>query len=205
MRDRFWAVLAVSVAVLSVEAVIGALALLVQEQTYENPGLPYNPLALLLLIVLAPLLAVAGAALGALLSVGLVMPVLVTAAWLGRRLAGREAWWWVPATAATVFCSCVTSASPTRRGCPWAWTPTALSHPTSALPTAVYVKSGGTAMCCGASWRTGGRMPAPAWSRCSEYGGGARHGVRSVSHLFEPFRRTCVSGYGSRPRQRRSP
>ncbi|MYV51343.1 hypothetical protein [Streptomyces sp. SID3212] len=102
MRDRFGAVLTASVSVLIVEAVIGALALAVREQTYENPGLPYNPMAVLLLIVVAPLLAVAGAVVGALLSVGLVMPVLVTAAWLGRRLAGREAWWWVPATAATV-------------------------------------------------------------------------------------------------------
>ncbi|MET9483539.1 hypothetical protein [Streptomyces sp. NPDC006638] len=95
--------LTASVSVLTVEAVIGALAIAVREQTYENPGLPYNPMAVLLLIVAAPLLAVAGAVLGALLSVGLVMPLLVTAAWLGRRLAGREAWWWVPATAATVL------------------------------------------------------------------------------------------------------
>jgi hypothetical protein len=35
-----------------------------------------------------------------LLSVGVVMPLLVGAGWLGRRLSGREAWWWVPALAA---------------------------------------------------------------------------------------------------------
>lgn len=45
-------------------------------------------------------MAAAGAVLGALLSVGVVMPLLVVAGWLGRRLSGREAWWWVPALAA---------------------------------------------------------------------------------------------------------
>ncbi|MFJ2645869.1 hypothetical protein ACIO1C_03920 [Streptomyces sp. NPDC087420] len=93
--------LTASVSVLCVEAVLGAIALFVQEQTYENAGLPHHPMAVLLLIVAAPFLAVAGAVLGALLSVGLVMPVLVVAAWLGRRLSG-EAWRWVPATAAAV-------------------------------------------------------------------------------------------------------
>ncbi|MGW0314109.1 hypothetical protein [Streptomyces flavidovirens] len=52
------------------------------------------------LIVTAPFVAAAGAALGALLSVGVVMPLLAAAGWLGRRLSGHEAWWWVPALVA---------------------------------------------------------------------------------------------------------
>ncbi|MBV7669305.1 hypothetical protein STHAL_07370 [Streptomyces halstedii] len=99
VRDRFGAVLTASMSMLSVEVVIGAIALIVWEQTQESPGLPYNALGLLFLIFMAPFMAAAGAALGALLSVGVVMPLLVVAGWLGRRLSGREAWWWVPVLA----------------------------------------------------------------------------------------------------------
>ncbi|MFF3317435.1 hypothetical protein ACFYV5_18285 [Streptomyces sp. NPDC003035] len=38
--------------------------------------------------------------LGALLSVVVVMPLLVTAGWLGREVSGREVWWWIPVPAA---------------------------------------------------------------------------------------------------------
>lgn len=100
VRDRFGAVLTASMSVLSVEAVIGAIALVVWEQTQESPGLSYHPLGLALLILMAPFVAAAGAALAALLSVGVVVPLLVVAGRLGRRLPGREAWWWVPALAA---------------------------------------------------------------------------------------------------------
>ncbi|TXS70358.1 hypothetical protein EAO76_22660 [Streptomyces sp. sk2.1] len=100
VRDRFGAVLTASMSVLFVEAVIGTIALIVWEQTRESPGLPYNALGIIFLIVLAPFIAAAGAALGALLSVGVVMPLLVVAGWLGRRFPGREAWWWVPVLAA---------------------------------------------------------------------------------------------------------
>ncbi|MFE7614661.1 hypothetical protein [Streptomyces sp. NPDC057496] len=100
MRDRFGAVLTASMSVLFVEAVIGTIALIVWEQTRESPGLPYNALGIIFLIVLAPFIAVAGAALGALLSVCVVMPLLVVAGWLGRRFSEREAWWWVPVLAA---------------------------------------------------------------------------------------------------------
>ncbi|MER5618278.1 hypothetical protein [Streptomyces sp. NPDC002215] len=50
--------------------------------------------------MMAPFVMAAGAAFAALLSVGVVMPLLVVAGWLGCRLSGREAWWWVPALAA---------------------------------------------------------------------------------------------------------
>ncbi|MFC9249027.1 hypothetical protein ACFT7S_34860 [Streptomyces sp. NPDC057136] len=100
MRERFGVVLTASMSVLFVEAVIGAIALYVWGETKESPGLPYNSLGVFILIVVAPFVAAAGAILGALLSVGVVMPLLVVAGWLGRRLSGREVWWWVPALAA---------------------------------------------------------------------------------------------------------
>jgi hypothetical protein len=62
VRDRFGAVLTASVSVLSVEAAIGAIAFVVWGQTQERPGLPYNPMGVLFLIVMAPFVAAAGAA-----------------------------------------------------------------------------------------------------------------------------------------------
>ncbi|MEI5011616.1 hypothetical protein RB196_34030 [Streptomyces sp. PmtA] len=100
MRDRFGAVLTASVSVMAVEAVIGAIALMVWGQIQESPGLPYSPLGVLVLLVMAPFMAAAGAVLGALLSIGAVMPLLAVAGRLGRRLSGHQAWWWVPAVAA---------------------------------------------------------------------------------------------------------
>ncbi|MFF3788283.1 hypothetical protein [Streptomyces sp. NPDC001933] len=99
VRDRFGAVLTASMSMLFVGAVIGAIALIVWGQTQESPGLPYNAMGIIFLIVMAPFVLAAGAAFAALLSVGVVMPLLVVAGWLGRRLSGREAWWWVPALA----------------------------------------------------------------------------------------------------------
>lgn len=100
VRDRFGAVLMTSTSVLFVEAVIGAIALFVRDVAAESPSSPYNDLGIFFLIVLAPFLAAAGAVVGYLLSVAVVMPVLVLAGWCGRRYSGREAWWWVPAAAA---------------------------------------------------------------------------------------------------------
>ncbi|WP_073500136.1 hypothetical protein [Streptomyces phaeoluteigriseus] len=101
VRDRFGAVLTASMSVLSVETVIGAIALFVWGQSQESAGLAYNPLGIILLILMAPFLVAAGAVLAALLSICVVMPLLVTAGWCGRRFCGRETWWWVPALAAT--------------------------------------------------------------------------------------------------------
>jgi hypothetical protein len=100
VQDRFGAVLTASMSVLFVEAVIGAIALFVWGQTQESPGLPYTGMGMFFLIVGAPFVAAAGAFLGALLSVGVVMPLLAVAGWLGRRLSGCEAWWGVPALTA---------------------------------------------------------------------------------------------------------
>ncbi|MER5278237.1 hypothetical protein ABT025_21130 [Streptomyces sp. NPDC002809] len=102
VRDKFGAVLVTSMSVLFVEAVIGAIAFFVWGQTEESPGGPYSVLGVFLLIVLVPFAAAAGAVLGYLLSLGVVMPLLVVAGWTGRRFSGREAWWWVPALAAGV-------------------------------------------------------------------------------------------------------
>ncbi|MEU9337905.1 hypothetical protein AB0D49_32880 [Streptomyces sp. NPDC048290] len=99
--DRFGAVLVASMSVLCVEVVIGAIALVVWGQTQESPGLAYNTMGILVLVVMTPFVAAAGAVLAALLSVGVVMPLLVVAGWLGRRFSGREVWWWAPALAAS--------------------------------------------------------------------------------------------------------
>lgn len=66
----------------------------------ESPGLSYNALGVLFLIVFAPFVAAVGAALGALVSLCGVIPLLVTAGSLGRARSGREAWGWVPVVAA---------------------------------------------------------------------------------------------------------
>ncbi|MEU2134055.1 hypothetical protein [Streptomyces sp. NPDC018352] len=96
MRDRFGAVLTASMSMLFVEAVIGTIALFVWGLTRESPDHPYNAMGIFVLIVWAPLVAAAGVVPCALLTVGVVMPLLVMAGWLGRRLSGREAWWWGP-------------------------------------------------------------------------------------------------------------
>ncbi|MFJ3883209.1 hypothetical protein ACIPW5_37915 [Streptomyces sp. NPDC090077] len=100
MKDRFGAVLTASVAVLLVEAVIGTIALFVRGQTQESPDPPYSSMGVVFLIAAVPFVAAAGAFLGAPLSVGVVMPLLAVAGWLGRRPSGHERWWWVPALAA---------------------------------------------------------------------------------------------------------
>ncbi|MEL5955158.1 hypothetical protein AADR41_10310 [Streptomyces sp. CLV115] len=97
MRDRFGAVLATSMSMLLVEAAIGTVVLVVWELIHASPDHPYNAAGALVLIVVTPLWAAAPCAL---LTVGVVMPLLVVAGRLGRRVSGREAWWWVPALAA---------------------------------------------------------------------------------------------------------
>ncbi|MGW7307475.1 hypothetical protein ACWGI1_18095 [Streptomyces sp. NPDC054835] len=103
MRDRFGAVLTASLSVLFFEAAIGLIAGYVWGQTQEAPSLPYNAMGLLVMLIAAPFVAAAGAALGALVTVCVIMPLLAAAGWLGRTVSGREAWWWIPAaTAAAV-------------------------------------------------------------------------------------------------------
>ncbi|MEU9591658.1 hypothetical protein AB0D84_18355 [Streptomyces sp. NPDC048193] len=100
VRDRFGAVLTASMSMLSVEAVLGGIALFVWGQTKESPGLPPSAPGVILLILVAPVMAVIGAVVAALLSIGVVMPLVSVAGWFGRRFSGREAWWWLPVLAA---------------------------------------------------------------------------------------------------------
>ncbi|MFJ9827148.1 hypothetical protein ACIRSU_22720 [Streptomyces sp. NPDC101160] len=95
--DRLGAILIVSMTVLGVEVVIGALAVWVW-----LPSLTWTPGTIFALLLLVPVSAVAGTAVGALLSVAVVAPLLALARWAGRRFAGREAWYWVPAVTAAV-------------------------------------------------------------------------------------------------------
>lgn len=102
VQGRFGAVLTASMSVLLVEAVIGMMALVVFGWTQESPGAGYNAMNAFFLVLLVPVLAVVGAVVGALVSVGAVMPLLVAAGWLGRLVTGRADWWWAPAVAAGV-------------------------------------------------------------------------------------------------------
>lgn len=99
VHDRFGAVLTASMSVLFVEATICLIAFFVWGETQERPGLAYNAMGLFLLVMVAPVVAAVGAVFGALLSTGVVMPLLTSAAWFGRRFSGSEVWWWVPALA----------------------------------------------------------------------------------------------------------
>ncbi|WP_395359204.1 hypothetical protein ACHGLA_03815 [Streptomyces sp. YH02] len=132
VRDKLGEVLTASMSVLFVEAVIGALGLAVWGETQESTARPtYHPMGIFLLIVVAPF----GAALGAVLSFGLVMPLLVGAGWVGRRASGRGAWWWVPALAAAgtvvpvLVVSMVAEAGLSAAVCGWLMVTTALSVP----------------------------------------------------------------------------
>ncbi|MFI1472102.1 hypothetical protein [Streptomyces wuyuanensis] len=83
--------------VLFVEAVIGMIVSFFLRLAQEAPS-GYSALGLVLL----PFFAAAGAVVGLAVSVGVVMPVLALAGWLGRRFSGREVWWWVPPVTAAV-------------------------------------------------------------------------------------------------------
>ncbi|MEE1766699.1 hypothetical protein PUR34_00155 [Streptomyces sp. JV185] len=91
VRNRFGAVLTASMSVLFVEAVIGTIALVVWGQIQESPGTSHSGMGVFLFVG-APFMAAVGVFLGALLSVGVVIPLPAVAGWLGRRLSGREAW-----------------------------------------------------------------------------------------------------------------
>ncbi|MET9372823.1 hypothetical protein ABZX98_01520 [Streptomyces sp. NPDC002992] len=96
LTDRFGAVLLASTTVLAAEVAIAAIACWVWA-----PSISWTPMTFVLLVlVVPPVVAVLGAALGALLSVVVVMPLLVTAGWLGREVSGREVWWWILVLAA---------------------------------------------------------------------------------------------------------
>ncbi|MCX2180953.1 hypothetical protein KV205_10475 [Streptomyces sp. SKN60] len=97
VRDRLGAILIVSMTVLGIEAVIGVTALSVW-----IPSLTYTPGTVFALLLFVPISAVAGTAVGALLSVAVVAPLLALARWAGRRIDGCDSWYWVPAVTAVV-------------------------------------------------------------------------------------------------------
>ncbi|MFK8909108.1 hypothetical protein [Streptomyces sp. YS-3] len=84
----------ISMVVLFLESALALVVAVVYGQTQESPnaGGGMNALGMLVL----PLLAVAGAILGAALSAVFVLPAIGLAGVLGRRIGGREAWGWVP-------------------------------------------------------------------------------------------------------------
>lgn len=99
VRERFSAVVVTSASVFAVEAAVGVIALAVRSEVHEHPGAYEGGGPLLYGLLLGGPVAFA---LGALLSAGVVMPVLVAAEWLRRRFGRRGTWWLVPALAALV-------------------------------------------------------------------------------------------------------
>ncbi|MFF0432927.1 hypothetical protein ACFYU9_11960 [Streptomyces sp. NPDC004327] len=97
MGDRLGAILVVSMAVLGFEAAIVGIVPCMWAASVAS-----TPMTVVLMLMLVPVSAVAGTALGALLSVAVVAPLLVLAGWTGRRIGGRESWYWVPVLLAVV-------------------------------------------------------------------------------------------------------
>lgn len=102
VEERYDDLLAIATAVLLVEGVIGLIGYFVWQETLETPVRAYSAMGLVLLAVAAPFVLVAGVVALVALSGVLVLPLMVGAAWFGRRFSGREVWWWVPVTAGAV-------------------------------------------------------------------------------------------------------
>ncbi|MEU9704074.1 hypothetical protein [Streptomyces sp. NPDC047981] len=100
MSDRFGAAFTASFSVLFFEAVIGAIVFFVWMETQEVPALGYNLFNILFLFVMGLVAVAAGAVGAALLSAGVVIPLVAVAGWLGRKVSGRDVWWWIPLLAA---------------------------------------------------------------------------------------------------------
>ncbi|MEV7534626.1 hypothetical protein [Streptomyces hydrogenans] len=100
--ERLDHVLMTSTVVLLVEAVAGAFACHVWRESLESIGRPQSVLGLFLLALSAPFVVALVAIAALVVSAVVVAPLLAGAGWLGRRCSGREAWWWVPVSAAAV-------------------------------------------------------------------------------------------------------
>ncbi|WOI58875.1 hypothetical protein [Streptomyces fradiae] len=97
LTERYGSACLVSMGALAVEAAVLCTAYLIHASTRETSVLPGNyglaPAALVVFGLPALLLAY-------LVTVGLVLPLTVLAAWTGRRVRGRDGWWWLPVVVA---------------------------------------------------------------------------------------------------------
>ncbi|MFH8881196.1 hypothetical protein [Streptomyces californicus] len=91
--------LLLSILALLLEAVIALVVSFYYGVTQESPDVPGNSAFLILAL---PVIAVYAFAVAAVLSMGLVLPIVWLGGVLGRRVNGREAWWWVPVAAGAV-------------------------------------------------------------------------------------------------------
>lgn len=99
-EKRPWGLsLLLSILTLLLEAVIALVVSFYYGVTQPSPGTTGSPLGLVMLL---PVIAVFATAVAAVLSMGLVLPIVWLGGVLGRRVSGREAWWWVPVAAGAV-------------------------------------------------------------------------------------------------------
>ncbi|WP_328719439.1 hypothetical protein OHT52_08005 [Streptomyces sp. NBC_00247] len=96
-RERsFGRMVWISMLVLFLEAVTVVILVAFHGQTQESPSAGVNSLG----VALQLFLAIPGALAGAVVSLLLVLPAVRLSEALGRRVTGREAWWWVPVVVA---------------------------------------------------------------------------------------------------------
>ncbi|BAU85227.1 hypothetical protein SLA_4339 [Streptomyces laurentii] len=105
VRHRVGAILVATISVVMVEAVVGSILLILVRQAGEQPD-SIVEFGFLEAVLVAGFSVLAGTVLltgPAVLAACLVTPLVVLAGWAGRRIGGRESWWWVPAVTAVVL------------------------------------------------------------------------------------------------------
>jgi hypothetical protein len=105
VRHRLGMILVVTIAVVMVEAVVGSILLILVGQAGEQPDsiVEFGLLDTLLMVGFSVLVGTVLLTGPAVLAACLVTPLVVLAGWLGRRIGGRESWWWVPVVTAVVL------------------------------------------------------------------------------------------------------
>ncbi|MFD4023894.1 hypothetical protein ACFWRV_10295 [Streptomyces sp. NPDC058576] len=99
-KKRLWGLsLLLSILVLLLEAMIALIVSVCYGITQESPNAGGGSAMFVLLL---PVIAVIATVVAGALSVGLVLPTVRLGDALGRRLGGREVWWWVPVAAGAV-------------------------------------------------------------------------------------------------------
>ncbi|MFE7409424.1 hypothetical protein [Streptomyces laurentii] len=93
------------ISVVLVETVIGSILLVLVGQAGEQPDsiVEFGVLEAVLVAGFSVLVGTVLLTGPAVLAACLVTPLVVLAGWLGRRIGGRESWWWVPAVTAVVL------------------------------------------------------------------------------------------------------